>query len=187
MNLSTSISDQPGNGRPLSPGEFLDPLGVILHEHRRQRKICDELDSLANSLGDRPVIERAKALLVYLTEDLPLHTEDEEMDLFPLLARRCVPEDGVDAILEQLSSEHTLDKDVVEFIVSDLKLVAGGMSLANPVRFYMNVHGFAVTHRRHLAWENQVVVPLARKRLTDTDIEELGRAMATRRGIEHPN
>ncbi len=42
---------------------------------------------------------------------------------------------------------------------------------------------FALDHERHLAWENEVVLPLASKRLSSDDLEELGRNMAARRRI----
>jgi hypothetical protein len=37
--------------------------------------------------------------------------------------------------------------------------------------------------RRHIAWENGVLLPLAKRRLTAGDIADLGRAMAGRRGV----
>ena len=44
----------------------------------------------------------------------------------------------------------------------------------------------AETWRLYLAWENQVLLPLAREWLSAVDLAELGRAMAARRGAAHP-
>ena len=169
-----------------SPEMFRRPLDVILDEHYRQRLVCDRLDQLAAQLEIEAVADRAATILSFLTEDLALHTEDEERDLFPFLRQRCLPEDGIDEVLIQLSDEHDLDKDLVDFIVADMQTIASGHRLANPIRLFMNVSAFTATQRRHLGWENRVVLPLARKRLTDDDLGELGSRMAARRGIVSP-
>ena len=170
-------------GRLATPVEFDEPLEFIRAEHQRQLSVCDWVGEFTGSLGSDPVPEDATALLNFLMRDLPLHMEDEEQDLFPLLKLRCLPEDGINAILQQLSREHALDGDLVDFIVSDLRLIAGKAKVPNLVRFFVNIHGFTEAQRRHLAWENDVVLPIARERLIAEDLAELGRNMASRRGI----
>ena len=162
---------------------FLDPLAVIEAEHERQRQICDQLDALteAMELGP-PLVEKAGDLLTFLTQEVDLHTQDEERDLFPLLRQRTQPEDQLDRLLKQLSREHEFDKELVDFIVADLELLACGISIANPTRLVLNVREFSETQRRHLTWENTVLLPLARRRLTPADLTQLGKAMAARRG-----
>ncbi len=39
--------------------------------------------------------------------------------------------------------------------------------------------------RRHIGWENRLVLPLAGRRLTGSDLERLGHAKAVRRGIPY--
>ena len=168
------------------PEAFEDPLGMILAAHARQRQLCDRLDELVKELEVEPVAELAHELLDFLKSELPRHTEDEERDLFPLLRWRCEPEDGIEHILDQLSSEHELDKDLVDFMVEDLELMASGHALPNPIRFLMNAKEFAETQRRHLSWENRTVLPIAERRLNAGDLADLGRAMAERRGVELP-
>ena len=43
---------------------------------------------------------------------------------------------------------------------------------------------FRSSERRHLAWENGAILPLARKRLTPEDLRTLGQKMAALRGIQ---
>ena len=69
----------------------------------------------------------------------------------------------------------------------DLNCLICGQAFADPVRFLMTAFAFAETQRRHLAWENAVVVSRARKYLTKADQAELGRRMAKRRGLELPS
>ena len=168
------------------PAVFLEPLVFLLDEHFRQRRLCDQLDELIESLETEAITEHARAILDFMHTALPLHMQDEERSLFPLLRHRCLAEDGVESVLDRLSEEHDLDRDLVDFIVSDLETLANGSSLANPVRFFVNVREFSVTQRRHLAWENSTIIPLARRRLSEADLVDLGREMAARRGVKYP-
>ena len=45
------------------------------------------------------------------------------------------------------------------------------------------LRSFFESYRRHIHWENVVVLPLARARLTREDIEELGAAMSRHREL----
>ena len=166
------------------PDDFLAPLDFILSEHYRQRLLCEGLAKLTENMELAPVAALAAELKGFLDRDLRLHLEDEEQDLFPLLWQRAQPEDNVKDILDLLSEEHGLDEDLVDFLLEDLAVLASGAQLANPIRFLVNVREFAETQRRHLAWENALLLPVARRRLTQVDLAGLGRSMAARRGID---
>ena len=166
---------------PPTPASPDDPLGFLEREHDRQAQICDWVERLIDQLDREPVPEQARQLLTFIRDDLPLHILDEEGGLFPLLRRRAQPEDEIDGVLDKLSSEHELDKDLVEFITEDLAYIAEGSRVANLARFFANVSGFTETQRRHLEWENRVVLPLARKRLGEDDLKELSARLAKAR------
>ena len=169
-----------------TPDQFLRPLEAIRLEHDLQLLLCERLLKLANDQEVGSVAQVAETLLAYLTSDLPLHAMDEEEDLFPLLKLRCHPGDGFDAVLAQLEFEHSVDKVLAHHIVIDLKEIAGARALSSSMRFFADLRSFAECQRRHLAWENGVVLPLAGKRLTPPDLAEMGRNMAARRGITYP-
>ncbi len=171
---------------PPAPEAFLRPLDFLRDQHERQRALCDRIDEIAGRLEVGDVAEHAGPLLAFLTEELALHYADEERDLFPMLDRRCHREDEFWRIAAELRREHALDGDLVEFIVADLRVLAGGHQLHNPVRLFMNLRAFTEMQRRHLAWENAVVLPLAERRLRREDLEEIGRGMAARRGLAYP-
>lgn len=160
---------------------FEDPLDFIRQDHARQLRMCNLLDAFTEKLELEPVKPLASALLDYLTGDLPLHTQDEEEDLRPALEARREPEDGLDDVLKQMSKEHELNRDLVSFLIDDLEALAEGRTLSNPVRLLMNVKEFSETQRRHVTWEEQVLLPLARQRLTPEDLARIGRNMAARR------
>ena len=169
-----------------APEQFLHPLDVIRSEHDRQLLVCDRLVELAKDFQLEPVAEEAETLLAYLTEQLSLHDKDEDDDLFRLMKLRCHPDDGFDRILAQLKFEHKLDKVLAHFIAIDLKKLTGRRGPEPPMRLFMDLRTFTEAQRRHIAWENSVVLPLARKRLTAEDLETMGRNMAARRGIAYP-
>jgi len=168
------------------PKLFRAPLDFIAAEHERQLLACERLKQHAEDIAEGRGALNAAAILGFLTTDLPLHTADEEKGLFLLLRKRCLSEDNIGQTLDQLHSEHAVDGDVAEFIVSDLAVIAKGAALPNPMHLVINLRNFAESHRRHVAWENAIVLPLAHSRLTEADLIELGQAMAQRRGVKYP-
>ena len=83
-----------------------DPIAFILDEHDRQFEICDRLENFVGTLESEPSGQEAQSLLAFLTEDLPVHIDDEERDLFPMLASRGYNDQNLNIILEQLAAEH---------------------------------------------------------------------------------
>ncbi len=171
----------------LTPGKLLSPLDAILLEHDRQHAIADWLLALGKSQQLGPVLEKAEALLAFLTVDLLLHHKDEEDDLFPMLRLRCNPEDKLEGILAELDRDHAAESFLIRDIAVDLRVTLNGQDLEGPARFLSGLCIFAEGQQRHLLWENKVVLPLAGKRLTPEDLEVLGRNMAARRGIDYPS
>ena len=158
-----------------------DPIEFILEEHDRQLEVCVRLEDLVSASDSGPKVRWASSLLEYLTKDLPIHIEDEERDLFPLLASRQEHDQDLPVILDQLISEHELDRGLVEPIVEGLRHIAEGGDLADSGRFCMYVQTFTEAMRRHLNWENRVVLPLARRVLSEEDRALLRDGIADRR------
>ncbi len=174
----TAGAEKSGDISPLP-----DPIDFILHEHDRQVEICDALETLISVLDLEPVRARAGALLHFLTVDLPLHIEDEELDLFPLLRARCEPSDEMAEVLDQLTLEHEEDRELASVIVADLTALRDGREPSHMVRFHSNVRAFCELQRRHLIWENRLVLPLARGQLSVADKADLGQRMIARRAV----
>lgn len=178
-NALAQASDTPALNAHSYPG----PLAAILAEHDNLYEVCRRLENLAEDLGVEPMATEAVALKAQLTVDLPRHETLEEQHLFPLLRRRCKPKDGIRDIIARLYSEHALDETLVEYIIDDLGLVAGGFNLANPLRLRLNIKSFVANQRRHIAWENDVVLPLAERRLMPEDLVDLGYCLAVQSRI----
>ena len=158
-----------------------NPLDVIAHDHEVQVQLCDAMEHIADGLPDdvdRRLCARVAACLQY---DLPLHHQDEESGLFPLLRSRALPTDGIDEILDRLTDEHVTDTDYASEISEALETLGQGGKVANAEMVGYMLRGFFERYRRHVHWENALVMPLARLRLTPKDLEALAARMELNR------
>jgi len=179
-----NMSKTPGVGADtahIAAALLKDPIDFFLSEHNRQLEFCDALETLADVMEIQPVKEQAAVLLRFMTEDLPLHIEDEEQDLFPLLMSGREQQTEINQALAQLITEHEGDKELVRPIVADLQEINDGRALADPARFHRNVQVFCGLQRRHLIWENRLVLPLAKRSLSNAEKAELRRRMIAKR------
>lgn len=165
---------------PASPALLSAPLDFFSAEHTRQRQLCGVLDRLATADSLDPAL--IEPVLDYLRHDLPLHVRDEEEGLFPLMRRRCRPEDEIEPVLTKLSAEHVAHCGLARRVVRGLeRALAEGRSLDSYRGLRKALCDYARGDRRHLALENAVVLPLARRRLRVRDLEVLSAGMADRR------
>jgi len=166
--------------------ELQDPIAHILSEHDRQLEVCGRLEDLVADPTSDTTVQLASSILEFLSEDLPLHIEDEEQALFPLLTSRQANDPNLSVILDQLTSEHELDRDLVEPIVEGLRDIAKDRKSTDLTRFCVHARTFTEVMRRHLNWENHIVLPLAEKVLNDVDRKQLARNMIGRRRARNP-
>ena len=182
----TQASSTLWDSSKLSRQAFDDPIGFIRREHDRQCEICYQLEDMVNALDQPPDLGQVELIRGFLAEDLNLHVQDEETDLFPALARRCKSHELVDEILYQLTSEHELDRGLIDPILDALREIAEGRAAQNTARLARSVRAFVETQHRHLNWENRVILPMAETHLTAADKQAIGRSMAVRRGLTNP-
>jgi len=187
LKASTSGPDARFARTSHAPEAFRHPIAVIEADHAQQLALCDVLDRLLHNPRHGAAAEEMEAVRDYLRQDLPLHIADEEEDLFPLMRRRAAAGDDIEHIFELLHQEHQTDRRLKDELCSDVECLVSGHAFADPARFLMSAYTFAETQRRHLAWENTVVLKRARKCLTKADQTELGQRMAKRRGLEVPD
>ena len=93
--------------------------------------------------------------------------------LFPLLRRRAPEGSPLRAIMQQLEAEHAADEGFARELADELqRLVDTGVVRNAEMLGYM-LRGFFEHQRRHIDWENGVLLPLARQALTPADLAEL--------------
>lgn len=171
---------------PIPENLFREPIDYLYADHFRRRIVCRFLDEIALDPGGPDIARLSSVALDYIEQDLPLHVADEEQDLFALLRERCVPEDRLDAMLSVLSEEHARDWELSLLLTAGLRSLAAGKPLRQSDEFPHVAATFAEGQRRHLAWEEAVMFPLARTRLLQADLETMGRNMAARRNVAYP-
>lgn len=178
--------------RHLNRGEYLEPTAAALlgkplefiHEdHLRERQICSMIDEIARGGTGAPDTQTISAVLGFLTRELPLHLKDEEEDLFPLLRRRCEPEDEIDKVIAKLHKDHDHAGEDTPQVVALLEELANEARAPNEDERHMLL-AYAAHSRRHLILENAIILPFARLRLTETDLETLYIRMCQRRGLD---
>lgn len=163
-----------------------DPIEFILAEHLNHRRMCRALEALADATDfDAAPIA---ALVDFIRFDLTLHVIDEEEDFFPMLRKRCAPDDEINEVLDRLSSEHEQDK-ALSVRVRDV--LNACLIIRKPPHAIEDgaevLRSFAQHEMQHLALENAVVIPLARRRFELSDLQELSmRLLARRRRVTAP-
>ncbi len=164
-----------------------NPLDLIEKEHMFQSELCDTLERIADDLPDKVDCRLCDMVISALTNDLPIHHADEEEGLFPLLEQRAMPEDNLVEILARLSIEHATDESFANELMESLQTLAAGKKLEDATLVGYMLRGFFESYRRHLQWEHTIIIPLARKRLLDSDLKVLKNKMVEHRSsFTHP-
>ncbi|HAY08201.1 MAG TPA: hemerythrin domain-containing protein [Hyphomonas sp.] len=180
-----------GNARVFKPIEpipldlLMEPLIWFFAEHYRHRDVCARLLEAVRSVTCDE--QSLREIFNFLDTDLPLHVIDEEDDLFPLLRRRCEPDDQIEKVLGMLSAEHANDMNeaaAVKLLVAAALAEGRGLACYNDAPSI--IEPFCLQQKRHIALENAVVLPIARHRLNSEDLRSLGRRLAARRGLNDP-
>lgn len=150
-----------------------DPIGVIEEEHALQMELCGVLETIADDLPDRVDRELAKVAVSILTRSWPAHIALEETCLFPLLRKKSENDRMALDILDHLEAEHEHDEDFAGEIAMALQAFIDDGHIENPAMLGYMLRGFFQSQRRHIAWENATVLPLARRILVGADLAQI--------------
>ncbi len=172
-------------GSRLSPDDpqlHGNPIDFIAELHLREREICALIDRVATSeAADGEVIAR---ILKFLLEELPVHLQDEEEGLFPLMRERCEPDDEIDTVIGRLHSDHRHVKSETPRVI-DIILGFQNSGTKPSTADRQALTSYASHARRHLILENAIILPIARKRLSTDDMASLLANMMERRHQDH--
>ena len=196
--VKNSKTEKPRKREPLVleliPENLLrEPIEYIFADHYRMRQIIATMDRFliegiyAQAPVDDDVIADMAVIEAYLRTELPPHIADEEEDLFPCLQRRSPGDHEMRQILDTLHQEHEEDFALLPSLIAGHEDLLAARPVAARELFETSVVRFVETQRRHVIWENNIVLPLARRRLSAEDMEKIGRKMAARRGLENPD
>ena len=150
--MADRTSQQPG-----------DPASVIAQQYNIELAMCDILERIADSLPDDVHPPLAAAAARSITIELTVHQRDQEEVLFPLLLARCSSEDRAADLIEAL------------------QLLGTGRHIDNANMLGYMLRGFFQCYRRHLNWEQAVLLPLARQRLSSDDMAMVAQQIGKQR------
>jgi len=155
-----------------------NPLDFLADDNMREREICDLIDQLADC--ETPPRDNLETVLTYLKQELPLHLQDENEDLLPLLRQRCLAEDQIGKVINRLQSNHG-------HALTDLPRVVGLLrkSTSFTPKTRETLRNFASHARRHITVETAILLPIARVRLKASDLDQMRWHMLERRGLTH--
>jgi hemerythrin-like domain-containing protein len=159
-----------------APG-FDNPLALLRACHDRILKQCATLRRLIPHLAtygaDAAAREAAARVLRYFTTAGRHHHEDEEIDLFPLLARDA----ALAPLLANLKAEHA----VLDARWAALEPLLA--TLPDSALFATQALPLCEAYEAHVEKENKTLLPAAQQLLTSDELRRIGKAMAARRGL----
>jgi hemerythrin-like domain-containing protein len=179
MNASVRIANPSLlPGRPGPDAGFAAPYEMLGACHDKVERMLDLLERLQAHLcehgPDRQAAQAARDVMRYFDLAAPLHHEDEERHVFPLLLNSGDP--AWAALAGRLQQEHRDMAPAWAALRLQLEQVAAGQGGA------LEVKGFASLYRAHLQAEDQEAYPAARRLGSDALSTEMGRDMMRRRG-----
>lgn len=167
---------------PRLPG-FDDPVSMLRACHERMLAHCNTLERLAAHIAengsDSEAGQAISNVVRYFSTSAMQHHEDEEEDLFPILSRQS-PELG--SLVSRLRVQHVHMNALWQQLARDLNDLAG---LADNPEFAPRVAEFCALYREHIELENADLLSQAGTGLGSSQLEDIGRAMARRRGLRY--
>lgn len=162
--------------------DFTQPLALLRACHERMLEQCETLEKLVAHVREHGVDDDARTAAQrvhrYFTTAAPLHHQDEEIDLFPLLQRQSLK---LADLVYSLKQEHPqldaawsrLESDLLRpDHMDDLDAFAG------------KVTDFCNRYRSHIKRENNELLDIAQHILSSKQQKAMGEAMAKRRGVK---
>ena len=156
--------------------EAISPLEMLAGQRLNLTAFCAVLNALPNVA---PAMVRALApgIAAFLRQDYPAMLAEEENGLLPALRRRLLLGDDLDQVIDQLIDEHQRDRLQAVSLAGRCEEIASGVDDDDLFTLCAALRSFAEHQRRHLAWEDATILPLAQVRLTADDLARWHRAM----------
>jgi hemerythrin-like domain-containing protein len=155
------------------PGASTDSLLAVDYDHALKLQFCSLLEEIADLLPGRVDHSAANRAIKVLETGFKPHVELEEQVLFPLLRRRLPDDSLLMHVCTQLEKEHGRDTDFAHEIAEALHPLSKDSDAANPEMLGYMLRGFFEGQRRHIEWENKVILSLARGSFQQPDQAEM--------------
>jgi len=177
-------TDFPGHTSPAAGLEV--PLEMLAACHQRVERQCATLHRLVAHLArhgaDTDSRSAAAGVIRYFDTAARDHHADEEIDLFPALIEALAGSDAicVRALVTGLTDEHRALERRWATLRAGLARVCDGDASALQAP---DIDEFVDAYARHIAREDDELLPMAARLLGDAELDRIGRAMRARRGL----
>lgn len=154
--------------------------------HGRVEAQCATLRRLVPHLAEHGANEEARSaaanVMRYFDTSAVHHHADEEEDLFPALIESMAGSDAVclREMIEGLTADHRALEAAWQRLRDVLECILAGESA--PLESD-DVEAFVGLYERHIAREEDELLPMAARLLDEGELARIGRAMRERRGI----
>ena len=162
---------------------FDEPFAMLEACHARVQRSLALLQRLRDHVrahgADANARQAALDVLRYFDVAAPLHHEDEELHVFPLLLQQAAP--GVQALVQRLQQDHAdMSADWAAARLPLLALSQGQAEITAADGVVLD--RFAARYARHIENEESVAYPAAQALLAPAALAVMGQEMAARRG-----
>lgn len=180
--MSTSL---PGHSGPIAGFEV--PLEMLSACHRRIEQQCSTLRRLVRHVAaqgpDNEARLAAASVIRYFDTAARDHHADEEEDLFPALMESMAGSDAV--CLRELTQGLTAEHRELETRWRRLRTALERVVANEAASFSaLEVEDFVGLYEHHIEREEGELLPMAARLLSDIELDQIGRAMRERRGID---
>lgn len=184
------MSEDNPTGAAASPArsgpDFTQPIAVLKQCHDRIRKELLALETLHARLArhgvDLEAQQSAAAILRYFDQAAPIHHEDEEEDLIPLLQTCARDADAalLNLMVPALMEEHQQMARGWDILRRELDAIAKGTSAALDIG---HVKQFSMLYAAHMDTEETHIATMAKRLFDPARMQMLGNAMRKRRAL----
>lgn len=172
---------------PSPAAGFDDPLEMLVACHERVRRNCLLVERIAGHLEDQGLDDEARvaaaSVLRYFDIAGKNHHLDEEADLFPALlaVADATNRPGLQALVARLLDDH----EALDALWADVRARLQALATGRPASLPPSLAAaFTRAYDEHIAEEEGVLIPLARRLLAAEALARLGASMAARRGAK---
>jgi hemerythrin-like domain-containing protein len=155
-----------------------DAIAILIKEHEEAIEYLSRLEHASeyirtNGFSFEAFMQISKALR-FIGIEIKHHNEKEEKYLFRLL------DEHAKGYQQAMRDEHKELRRLYTKLSESVEDVEEGRIYANTVNELLETSGALIRHLRdHIAKENEVLFPLARRVLTKRELEQLGESFAS--------
>ena len=181
--MARSNAALPGFGAPAVG--FDTPFEMLEACHERVERSLDLLARLCSYLHnhacDDSARQAARDVLRYFDIAAPLHHQDEELHVFPLLLSQGAP--SVVAVVQQLQHDHACMAADWAAARGALQAMADGAAAGFGAEDEARLDQFAQRYQQHIQAEEGTAYPCAQALLGQGELHAMGLEMAARRRV----